>query len=140
MAVSGADTKAVWARTVCAKHINNVFKEGELDKNQVCAKFPHTATDGKTYQVAHYNLDVIISVGYRVKSQCGTQFCIWAISVLKDHLIKDYTLNRKRLAEKGLGGARQMRALLDNTLERHQLVNDEGLTVLSIVCKCAKTW
>jgi len=79
-------------RSVITKHINNVFKEGELDKNQVCAKYAHTATDGKTYQVAHYNLDVIISVGYLVKSQCGTQFRIWATSVLKDHLIKDYTL------------------------------------------------
>ena len=60
------------------KHINNVFNEGELDKKAVVAKFATTAADGKTYQVEHYNLDVIISVGYRVKSQHGTQFRIWA--------------------------------------------------------------
>ncbi len=60
------------------KHINNVFKEGELDKSSVVAKFATTATDGKTYQVEYYNLDVIISVGYRVKSQRGTQFRQWA--------------------------------------------------------------
>ncbi len=60
------------------KHINNVFKEGELDKSAVVAKFATTATDGKTYQIEYYNLDVIISVGYRVKSQRGTQFRQWA--------------------------------------------------------------
>jgi hypothetical protein len=104
-------------RSVITKHINNVFKEGELDKNQVCAKYAHTASDGKTYQVVHYNLDVIISVGYRVKSQRGTQFRIWATSVLKNHLVKGYTLNRKRLMEKGLNEAKQMLALLSNTLK-----------------------
>lgn len=127
-------------RSVITKHINNVFKKGELDKNQVCAKFAHTASDGKTYQVAHYNLDVIISVGYRVKSQRGTQFRIWATSVLKDHLVKGYTLNQKRLAEKGLGEARQMLALLSNTLEGHNLVSDEGRSVLQIVNQYTRTW
>ena len=68
-------------RSVLTKHINNVFKEGELDKERVCAKFAHTAADGKTYQVSHYNLDVIISVGYRVKSKRGTQFRIWATTL-----------------------------------------------------------
>ncbi len=127
-------------RSVITKHINNVFKEGELYKNRVCAKFAHTATDGKTYQVAHYNLDVIISVGYRVKSQRGTQFRIWATSVLKDHLVLGYTLNQKRLAEKGLGEARQTLVLLADTLKINQLVTDEGQAVLSIVEQYAKTW
>jgi Virulence protein RhuM family len=123
-----------------SKHINNIFKEGELFKDSVVANIATTAADGKTYQVTHYNLDVIISVGYRVKSRRGTQFRIWATSVLKDHLVRGYTLNQKRLAEKGLGEARQMLALLSNTLERHQLVNDEGQAVLSIVQEYAKTW
>jgi len=127
-------------RSVITKHINNVFKEGELDRNQVCAKFAHTAADGKTYQVVHYNIDVIISVGYRVKSQRGTQFRIWATSVLKDHLVKGYTLNQKRLAEKGFGEARQMLALLSDTLEGHNLVSDEGRSVLQIVNHYTKTW
>ena len=82
------------------KHINNVFKEGELNKDVVVAKFATTALDGKTYQTEHYNLDVIISVGYRVKSQSGTQFRIWANRVLKDYLVKGYTINEKRLAQK----------------------------------------
>lgn len=83
-------------RSVLTKHIRNVFKEGELDPAAVCAKFAHTAADGKTYQVDHYNLDVIISVGYRVKSQRGTQFRIWATRTLREHLVRGYTLDRLR--------------------------------------------
>ncbi len=82
------------------KHINNIFKEEELDKNSVVAKFATTAADGKSYQVENYNLDVIISVGYRVKSKRGTQFRIWATSKLKELLIEGYVLNEKRLAQK----------------------------------------
>ena len=123
-----------------AKHINNVFNEGELQKESVVAKFATTGNDGKTYQVEYYNLDVIISVGYRVKSQQGTRFRIWATSVLKDHLVKGYTLNQKRLAEKGLSEARQMLELLGNTLQGHDLVKDEGRAVLNIVNSYARTW
>jgi hypothetical protein len=88
-------------RTVITRHINNVFKDGELDKSMVCANFAHTTRHGaitgkeQTQDVVLYNLDVIISVGYRVKSQCGTQFRIWANSVLKDYLIKGYAINDK---------------------------------------------
>lgn len=82
------------------KHLNNVFKEGELHKGSVVAKFATTASDGKTYQTEHYNLDVIISVGYRVKSKQGTQFRIWANRVLKNYLVKGYAINEKRLAQK----------------------------------------
>ena len=121
-------------------HIRNIFKEAELQEDSVVKEYLTTAADGKQYKTKYYNLDVIISVGYRVKSRRGTQFRIWATSVLNDHLVRGYTLNQKRLAEKGLGEARQMLALLSNTLERHNLVGDEGQTVLSIVCKCAKTW
>lgn len=74
--------------SVIGKHIRNVFKEGELLKESVWAKFAYTASDGKTYQVDYYNLDVIISVGYRVKSHCGTQFRQWANKVLKEYLLK----------------------------------------------------
>ncbi len=81
------------------KHINNVFLEGELSKKAVVANFATTAIDGKTYQVDHYNLDVIISVGYRVKSKQGTQFRQWATQRLKDYLVKGYAINEKRLQE-----------------------------------------
>lgn len=81
------------------KHINNVFLDGELSKKSVVANFATTAIDGKTYQVEYYNLDVIISVGYRVKSKQGTQFRQWATQRLKDYLVKGYALNEKRLKE-----------------------------------------
>jgi len=87
-------------RSVITKHINNIFKEQELKKEAVCAKFAHTADDGKIYQVEHYNLDVIISVGYRVKSTQGTQFRIWATQRLKEYLIQGYAINEERLTQK----------------------------------------
>ena len=69
-------------RSVIGKHVRNIFKEGELQKESVWAKFAYTAADGKVYDVDYYNLDVIISVGYRVKSKRGTQFRIWATGIL----------------------------------------------------------
>ena len=86
-------------RTI-SEHIRNVFKEGELDEATVVRNFRTTASDGKSYQVNHYNLDVIISVGYRVKSQRGTQFRIWATQRLKDFLVQGYAINKKRLEQK----------------------------------------
>ena len=71
-------------KSVIGKHVRAIFKDGELQKNSVWAKFAYTASDGKTYQVDYYNLDVIISVGYRVKSVQGTQFRIWATGVLRN--------------------------------------------------------
>ena len=78
-------------------HINNCFKEGELDKGSVVKDFLTTASDGKNYKTKCYNLDVIISVGYRVKSQRGIEFRRWANKVLKDYIIKGYAINDKRL-------------------------------------------
>lgn len=91
-------------RSVIGKHIRNVFKEGELNKESVWAKFAYTASDGKVYDVDYYNLDVIISVGYRVKSQRGTQFRIWAIGILKEYMKKGFAMDDKRLKELGGGG------------------------------------
>ena len=79
-------------KSVISRHISNSFAEGELDQNSVVANFATTAADGKTYQVEYYSLDVIISVGYRVKSQRGTQFRQWATKVLREHLLKGYTI------------------------------------------------
>ena len=84
-------------KSVISRHIRNIFREGELDKRSVVAKYATTASDGKTYQVEYFNLDVIISMGYRVKSQRGTQFRIWANKILKEYLITGYALNEKRL-------------------------------------------
>ena len=93
-------------RTVVGRHIKKIFSEGELDENMVCADFAHTtqhgAIEGKTQTKAtkYYNLDVIISVGYRVKSSRGTQFRQWASNRLKDYLIQGYSINKKRLRAK----------------------------------------
>jgi hypothetical protein len=84
-------------RSVIGKHVRNIFKEGELDKNSVWAKFAYTASDGKNYDVDFYNLDVIISVGYRVKSLRGTQFRIWATGILKEYMKKGFALDDDRL-------------------------------------------
>ncbi len=82
-------------RSVITKHLRNIFNSGELDKDSVCAFFAHTAEDGKTYQTQYYNLDAIISVGYRVNSRRGTQFRIWATQVLREHLVRGYTVNAR---------------------------------------------
>ena len=86
-------------RKTITEHIGNVFKEGELSENAVCRKFQHTANDGKTYTINVYNLDVIISVGYRVKSLRGTQFRIWATQKLKEYMVKGFVMDDERLAE-----------------------------------------
>ena len=83
-------------RTVISRHIKNLFLEKELDEKQVCAKNARTGSDGKTYMIDYYNLDVIISVGYRVKSKNGIAFRKWANSVLKEYLLKGYALNEGR--------------------------------------------
>lgn len=88
-------------RSVIGKHIRNIFKEGELVKDSVWAKFAYTADDGKNYQVDYYNLDIVISVGYRVKSIRGTQFRIWANSVLKQYILQGYAVNQKRIQQLG---------------------------------------
>ncbi len=127
-------------RSVITKHVRNVFREGELDASSVCAKFAHTAGDGKTYQVDHYNLDVIISVGYRVKSQRGVQFRQWATRVLRNHLVQGYTFNQTRLAERGLLEARQTLDLLARTLQNQALVDETGRAVLDLIVSYADTW
>ncbi len=98
-------------RSVIGKHVRNIFKEGELQKEAVWAKFAHTAADGKVYDVDYYNLDVIISVGYRVKSQRGVQFRIWATGILKEYMRKGFALDDERL--KNLGGGGYFKELLE---------------------------
>jgi len=127
-------------RSVVTKHLRNVFKEGELDPQSVRAKFAHTAEDGKTYQVDHFNLDAILSVGYRVNSRRGTQFRIWATRTLRDHLVRGYTLNERRLRERGFGEIEQAVELLARTLTSHALVTDEGRAVLGVVRHYTRAW
>ncbi len=126
-------------RTVITRHINNVFKEGELKKEQVSAKFAHTtrhgAIDGKTQkqELVLYNLDVIISVGYRVKSKRGTAFRIWARNVLKDYLIKGYAVN-ERMRKEQIGELRQLVGMLGRTIQNQPLLsNDETNALFDVV-------
>ena len=98
-------------KSTISRHIKNVFSEGELQRESVVANFATTAADGKTYQVDYYNLDVIISVGYRVKSKRGTQFRIWALNILKEYLRKGFALDDERL--KNLGGGGYFKELLE---------------------------
>ena len=98
-------------KSTISRHIKNIFTEGELQRDSVVAKFATTASDGKVYNVDYYNLDVIISVGYRVKSLRGTQFRIWATGILKEYMQKGFALDDERL--KGNGGGSYWKELLD---------------------------
>ena len=84
-------------RSVITKHLRNIFNEGELLKDSVCAKIAHTASDGKKYNTQFYNLDAIISVGYRVNSKKATLFRVWATKILKEYMIKGFAMDDERL-------------------------------------------
>lgn len=126
-------------KSVISRHLRNLFAVGELERSSVVAKNATTAADGKTYQVDYYNLDVIISVGYRVKSSRGVQFRQWATQVLRDHLVRGYTLNQQRLTERGIE-IEQAISLLSRTLANQALVNAEGAAVLGVISDYARSW
>ena len=121
-------------RTVIGRHINNIYKEHELERETTCANFAHVGKDAdQTYQTALYNLDVIISVGYRVKSQRGTQFRIWANKVLKDYLVKGYAVN-KVLTEQRYTELKQLVAVLGRTVKAQEtLTSDDALNLVEVV-------
>lgn len=124
-------------------HLKNIFSDEELEKKATTKDFSAVQKEGNRKvrrTLTHYNLDAIISVGYRVNSKRGVRFRQWATSVLRDHLIKGYTINERRLAEKGLAEMEQAFALLSRTLQRNQLVTDEGKAVLEVVDRYAKSW
>lgn len=127
-------------RPAITKHLNNIFKSGELKKDSVCSILEHTATDGKTYKTAFYNLDAIISVGYRVNSKRATQFRIWATKTLKQYLVKGYALNEKRLLE-----TKEKFAQLQNTVaflqrkSKKELLVGQEKEILDLISAYAKT-
>jgi len=122
-------------KSVISRHITNIFKKGELDINSVVAKNATTAADGKTYQVDYYNLDVIISVGYRVNSIRGTQFRIWANKILKEYLIKGYSINEKALRQQNLQLQELQKTIkiLSSAVQSKELTTDESKGLLSII-------
>ena len=124
-------------------HVNNVYAEKELGQRSTTKDFLAVRTEGKRRvrrKLKHYNLDAIICVGYRISSKRGTQFRIWATRQLKDHLLRGYTLNEKRLREKGLGEIEQAVGLLARTLTQNALVTDEGRAVLEVVQQYTRAW
>jgi prophage maintenance system killer protein len=122
-------------KSVISRHISNVFKEGELVERSVVAKNATTGADRKTYQVDYFNLDVIISVGYRIKSQRGTQFRIWANKILKDYLVKGYSINERRLQEQSrqLDELKHAVKLLANVMANKDLNSDEATGLLKVI-------
>ena len=130
-------------RSVIARHIRNAYGEQELDPESTSAKFAQVRAEGGrnvSRDVDHYNLDMIISVGYRVKSRRGTQFRIWATRTLREHLVSGYTMNERRLAQRGLHEARQTLDLLSRTLRNQALVDETGSAVLHIITAYTDTW
>jgi len=115
-------------KSVISRHLRKVFDEGELERSSVVAFFATTAADGKTYQVEYFNLDAILSVGYRVNSRRGTQFRIWATNVLRDHLVRGYSANARRLAE-----LRQSLRLVEHALAGEVVSADEATALLRVV-------
>ncbi len=116
-------------KSTVSRHIKNIFSEGELAREAVVAKFATTAADGKTYNVDYFNLDVIISVGYRVKSQRGTQFRQWANRVLKDYLVKGYAVN-ERIHKEQIGELRQLVGMLGRTIQNQPLLSTDETNAL----------
>ena len=126
-------------KSVISRHISNIFREEELVRGSVVAKYATTAEDGKTYQVDHYNLDVIISVGYRVKSQQGVRFRQWATQLIKEHLVQGYTLNKQRF-ENNAAELEQALILIRKTAQSAELSVDAGRGLVDIVSRYTQTF
>jgi len=123
-------------RSVIVRHINNVYRTDELDKKSTCAKIAQVAKDGKKRQMLIYNLDLIISVGYRVNSKRGTQFRIWATNVLKEHLITGYTLNERRIREgreKKIRELQQTLQIMERAMQNKALDSTEATGLLKVI-------
>ena len=131
-------------RTSVQKHINNIYKTRELPEKSTCAKFAQVQKEGRrtvTRKVLNYNLDVVISVGYRVNSKQGTQFRMWATKKIKEHVVKGYTINQKRLSEqqeklKELQGAV---GLIKNSVSDKQISSEEEEGLSEIVSQYARS-
>jgi prophage maintenance system killer protein len=123
-------------------HLKNIFLQGELDEAATTEEFSVVRDEGKRRvqrQLKHYNLDAIISVGYRISSKRATQFRQWATATLKQHLVEGYTLNQRRLQERGIE-FEQVLTLLSQTLTNQQLINTQGEAVIAVINDYARSW
>lgn len=126
-------------RPAITKHLSNIYKSSELSEKSTCSILEHVAEHGQRYRTKHYNLDAIISVGYRVSSIRATKFRQWATQVLKDHLVQGYTLNQCRLAERGIEFDQAVN-LLSRTLTSQSLVSNQGEAVARVISDYARSW
>jgi len=124
-------------RSVITKHIRNILKEKELEEKSVCAIFAHTAGDGKTYKTQYYNLDMIISVGYRVNSKLATSFRQWATKTLREYITKGYVLNKKQI-QKNYTEFLQTVESIQNLLPEHVALDPKS--ILELVKEFSSTW
>lgn len=125
-----------------SKHLSNIYEELELDESSTVSKMEIVRQEGSrtvSRELEHYNLDAIISVGYRVNSSRATQFRVWATQTLKSHLIEGYTLNQHRLKEKGIEFEQALN-LLSRTLSNQQLIDSGGEAVLAVISDYARSW
>jgi len=130
-------------KSVIAKHLRKIYATGELDRTATVAKNASVQHEGGrevTRELEHFNLDAILSVGYRVNSRRGTKFRIWANRVLREHLLRGFTLEERRLRARGLGEVEQAVDLLARTLTARSLVTDEGRAVLEVVQRYTRAW
>jgi hypothetical protein len=130
-------------KSVISRHLANVFRSRELDRGTTVAKNATVQREGDREverDVEYFNLDAILSVGYRVNSKRGTHFRIWATRTLREHLLRGYTFNERRLRERGLGDVEQALGLLAKTLTAHALVSDQARAVLDVVQRYTRTW
>ena len=127
-------------KSVISRHIRNIFKERELEQDSVVAKNATTATDGKTYQVDYYNLDMIISLGYRVNSKRATQFRRWATKILKDYLLQGYALDQERLKKEKLAELERTIETIKQAVESRTLAENEAKGFIEIIGNYAKSW
>ncbi len=149
------DKETIWAtqeqiaqlfgtqRPAITKHLNNIFKNSELIENSVRSILEHTATDGKVYKTQFYNLDAILSVGYRVNSKQATAFRVWATKTLRDYIVKGYVLNQKRLKESDQNSLKELNktiSLIQNVAFRKQLEQSEMANLLSVIHDYANSW
>jgi len=127
-------------KSVISRHLKNIFQEEELDEKAVGAKNATTASDGKIYQVEYYNLDAIISVGYRVNSKRAIAFRQWSTNILKEYLITGYSINQDKVMQNKIEHLQQTVELLSHTLINQNLVNNIGQELVSLIKNYTKTW